>query len=64
MNKKVLKRFNLEDSVAGGTLKTRLGNSLELEDISLQANQEGYIIHIKYSKEDRKYKFSVYEKKK
>ncbi len=64
MNKKTLKRFDLEKYVAGGTLKVSLGNHIDLDNIVLPANQEGYLIYIKYNKEEKKYKFSVYEKKK
>jgi hypothetical protein len=64
MNKKTLKKFDLEQAIAGGPLKVSLGNHLDLDNIILPANPEGYLIYIKYNQEEKKYKFSVYEKRK
>lgn len=64
MKDKLLKKFNLEDSVAGGPLTMGNGSFVDLSNIPLLDKGEDYLIHIESLPQHRRYVYSVYEKKK
>jgi hypothetical protein len=63
-NSKLLKKFNLNESIAGGHLRVTLNNFLELDNITLMDNKGDYLIHIEYYSKENKYIFSAYREKK
>lgn len=59
-----IKKFNLETSVAGGCLRVGLKGNIDFSNITLSgSNKEDYLIHVEYSSEEKKYRFSAYRKK-
>jgi hypothetical protein len=58
-----LKKFNLEDFIASGPLAINEGGCVDLGNITLLDKKQDYLIHIEYLPEQRRYVFSVYEKK-
>jgi hypothetical protein len=60
---KVLKKFNLEHSVAGGLLRVDLVGCIDPNKIKLPDTHEDYFIHLEYVPEEKNYRFSAYGKK-
>jgi hypothetical protein len=62
-NENKIKKFNLEHSVACGALRVDLIGRIDMENIKLSDVHQDYLVHIEYSPEDKKYRFSAYRKK-
>lgn len=60
---KLLKKFELERAVAEGHVGGNFQGTINLDNLNLRDVKENYLIHLKYSPENKKYTFSVYKEK-